>query len=112
MGMPVAERREKAESHTGEYNTMQYLQKILRKDFSPESLASNKQKENCARLLIQKAKDYDMKVEEEHSYDYYHQLAYSAISRFINNWEGKEHGDSPIGKTSLGQIANSVASML
>lgn len=94
------------------YNLDTYLQAILRKDYSPEALQTQEQKDTCAKLLVQKAIDHDINENERRSIDEYNNAAYSAIEKFIDHWQDKQHGDDPRGKTSLGHLANAVMDWL
>lgn len=85
-----------------------YLQAVLRHDFSVESLQSSKQIENCKRLLVQKAIDHDYESGIRRSEEEYNDLALQAIEKYKNLWQNKQHGDDNRGTTSFGRIANCV----
>lgn len=87
---------------------MQFLQASLRADYSPESLMSEEQKQGCKRLLLQKAIDHDIETNIQRTDDERYKIIDAAIERFLSNWNSKQHGDDPRGKTSLGHIASAI----
>lgn len=89
-----------------------YLQAVLRKDYSSESLQTPEQKSTCARFLIQKAIDHDIELGQSKSQEEYSKICNEAIERFLSNWTGKQHGQDTRGTTSLGHIANAIMNKL
>lgn len=86
-----------------------YLQSVLRKDYSSESLQTPEQEEDCKRLLVQKAIDHDIELGDKKSEEEYNKLAEEAISKFKKLWNNKQHGEDNRGTTSLGRLVSYVS---
>lgn len=86
MAYATAEQRhEKQGKHEGSFSVENKLQQYLRDHYTPDTL-----NETSQLLLMQVAKDYDLKVNKQRSDEEYAKLAKDAINTFTSNFNKRK----------------------